>query len=127
MSFYSHSATTLTPSLAQHLPQQTSASVWSSAACLVSSPYTSSAYTNTRSENIAFLIRHNQNSYGKPVLASDVSLVSPHYGLLLAGKADKAGVGIFVIGSGYTHNLMRVHVGRGEGEGMVDRLTEYVD
>jgi hypothetical protein len=91
------------------------------------SPYPSSACTNAPSENIAFLIRHNQNSYGKPILASDVSLVSRHYGLLLAGKADKAGVGIFVIGSGYTHNVMRVHVGRGEGVGVVDRLTEYVD
>jgi hypothetical protein len=88
---------------------------------------TACSSTNKPTENLAFILRHNQSSYGKDIQADDISMVSRNWGLMMAGGTNVAGVGIFVIGNGYTHNVVRVLVRRGEREDVVSRLTEYVD
>lgn len=75
-------------------------------------------------ENVAFLIRHNQSSYGKKTEPNDISIASRNWQSMLEGTG-LAGVGIFVNGNGYTHTVVRTNVQ--PGENLVDNLTQVVD
>jgi hypothetical protein len=71
--------------------------------------------TNIDAENIAFLIRHNQTTYGKPIEANDVNLASRNWSIMKQGAGRTAGVSIFVNGGiGFTHTVIRVNVKCGE-------------
>lgn len=65
------------------------------------------------SENIAFLIRHNQSSYGKTIEPNDVSMASCNWPMTNS-DTHAAGIGVFVNGNGFTHTTVRVKVQPGE-------------
>ncbi|KAH3999696.1 hypothetical protein HBH98_085800 [Parastagonospora nodorum] len=66
-------------------------------------------------ENIAFLIRHHQTTYGKYIEASDVNLASRNWTIMKQGAGRMAGVSIFVNGgTGFTHTVIRANVKFGE-------------
>jgi hypothetical protein len=75
-------------------------------------------------ENIAFLIRHNQSSYGKVIEPNDISMASRNWPMT---KSDTkaAGIGIFVNGNGFTHTAVRVTVSLGENA--IEKLTMELD
>ncbi|CAO2655215.1 Nn.00g102790.m01.CDS01 [Neocucurbitaria sp. VM-36] len=75
-------------------------------------------------ENITFLIRHNQASFGKIIDPDDICMASRNWHDMVKGLGS-AGVGIFINGNGYTHTVVRatVHV----GDCVVDKLTQVVD
>lgn len=71
--------------------------------------------TKTDPENITFLIRHHQTTYGKHVEANDVNLASRNWSIMKHGAGRMAGVSIFVNGgTGFTHTVIRVNVKPGE-------------
>ncbi|KAF1921554.1 hypothetical protein BDU57DRAFT_553665 [Ampelomyces quisqualis] len=75
-------------------------------------------------ENIAFLIRHNQSSYGKRIDTNDVSIISRNWqGMKQFGGS--AGLGVFVNGNGFTHTVLRITVS--SGENAIDRFMIQVD
>lgn len=77
-------------------------------------------------ENIAFLIRHNQSTFGKYVESNDVNLVSRNWQVMRTRGIGFAGVSVFVNGgTGYTHTVVRVHVG--PGQNVVECLTDQVN
>ncbi|KAF1834700.1 hypothetical protein BDW02DRAFT_474657, partial [Decorospora gaudefroyi] len=84
---------------------------------------TSERKTLVLCENIAFIIRHNQFSYGKEVFADDVSIACRGWSAMMDGKGG-ASIGVFVNGNGYTHTIMRAHVAQGDA---VERLSEECD
>jgi hypothetical protein len=71
--------------------------------------------TNTDAENITFLIRHHQTTYGKHIEASDVNLASRNWTIMKQGVGRMAGISIFVNGgTGFTHTVIRANVKFGE-------------
>jgi hypothetical protein len=89
-------------------------------------PLSSLATTTLNSllENIAFLIRHNQSSYGKTIEPNEVSVASRGWQAMQQGSGP-AGIGVFVNGNGYSHTVVRAMVSLGEG--VVERLGALVD
>jgi hypothetical protein len=86
----------------------------------------SSLITNELLENIAFLIRHNQTTFGKYIEPNDVNLASRNWQIMQSRGSGFAGVSVFVNGGiGYTHTVIRVHVG--PGQSVVDCLTAQVN
>ncbi|KAF2825939.1 hypothetical protein CC86DRAFT_253885, partial [Ophiobolus disseminans] len=79
--------------------------------------------------NLAFLMRHNQSSYGKPIDNNDVSIASRNWHatkLKMEDDVGVAGIGVFVNGgNGFTHTVVRIGVKKGENA--VERLTAEVD
>ncbi|KAF2026905.1 hypothetical protein EK21DRAFT_73184 [Setomelanomma holmii] len=75
-------------------------------------------------ENIAFLIRHNQSSYGKQIDPNDVSMCSRNWAGMKSGNGP-AGIGVFVNGNGYTHTVCRVQVLKGQNA--VEQFVQHVD
>jgi hypothetical protein len=95
--------------------------------CGMYPPHMSHSYlhlTNVHPENIAFLIRHNQSSYGKQVDPSDISVASRNWQIMKQG-GGAAGIGVFVNGNGFSHTVVRTTVN--PGENTVDRLILQVD
>jgi hypothetical protein len=80
--------------------------------------------TNASLENIAFLIRHNQASYGKSIEPNDVSIASRNW-QIMKGGGGAAGMGVFVNGNGFTHTVLRVTVNNGESA--ISRFTMQVN
>jgi hypothetical protein len=80
--------------------------------------------TNAPLENIAFLIHHNQASYGKSIEPNDVSIVSRNWQMMKEGRGA-AGIGIFVNGNGFTHTVLRVTVKNSESA--IGRFTSQVN
>ncbi|KNG47798.1 hypothetical protein TW65_05398 [Stemphylium lycopersici] len=80
-------------------------------------------------ENMAFLIRHNQSSYGKMVVPSDITIGSYKWASSLGSDEDgRVGIAIFVNGNGYTHTVVRKNVERkGEAKGVVETLNGVVE
>ncbi|KAL5115582.1 hypothetical protein ACEQ8H_006558 [Pleosporales sp. CAS-2024a] len=78
-------------------------------------------------ENIAFIIRHHQTTYGKCVEPNDINMASRNWIVMKEGNHGRmAGVSIFVNGAtGYTHTVIRANVKYGES--MVDCLTLQAD
>jgi hypothetical protein len=82
----------------------------------------STRYTNAGLGNIAFFIRHNQSSYGKQIDPGDISIASRNW----KGNGDgSAGIGVFVVGSGYTHTVFRVKVNKDDSA--IDKLVQEVN
>ncbi|KAH6642111.1 hypothetical protein C7974DRAFT_420445 [Boeremia exigua] len=75
-------------------------------------------------ENIAFLIRHQQASYGKRIEPSDVSMATKNWAAMTTGKG-LVGVCVFANGHGFSHAVVRAAVGRGED--VVEKLGEQVE
>jgi hypothetical protein len=85
-----------------------------------------SLITDKLLENIAFLIRHNQTTFGKYIEPNDVNLASRNWQVMQSRGSGFAGVSVFVNGgTGFTHTVIRVHVG--PGQSVVDCLTAQVD
>jgi hypothetical protein len=77
---------------------------------------------NARLGNIAFLVRHNQSSYGKQIDLGDIFIASRKW----QGKSDDSwGIGVFVIGNGYTHTVLRITIKKDENA--IDKLVTDVD
>jgi hypothetical protein len=75
-------------------------------------------------ENIAFLIRHHQGSYGKAIEPNDVSIASRNWQIMKEGGGT-AGIGIFVNGNGFSHTVLRTTVN--VGENMISRFTTQMN
>lgn len=75
-------------------------------------------------ENLAFLIRHNQSSYGRVIEVNDVSMGSRNWRNLKAARGP-AGVGLYVNGKNATHNIVRAIVN--PGESVIESLMNQVD
>ncbi|KAF1355755.1 hypothetical protein EJ07DRAFT_158091 [Lizonia empirigonia] len=75
-------------------------------------------------ENVAFLIRHNQASYGKRIEPNDISFASKNWTTGDTGNGY-VGIGIFVNGNGFSHTILRTIMGKDED--VVDKLTEKAD
>ncbi|KAH7083855.1 hypothetical protein FB567DRAFT_446470 [Paraphoma chrysanthemicola] len=76
-------------------------------------------------ENIAFLVRHNQSSYGKHIDPNDVSMCSRNWNGMKKGNGP-AGIGVFVNGgNGYTHTVCRVQVLKGQNA--VEQFASVID
>jgi hypothetical protein len=94
--------------------------------CVVSFSHSLSfhLFTGIFAENIAFLIRHNQSSYGKSIDPNDVSMCSRNWQGMKKGNGP-AGIGVFVNGNGYTHTVCRVQVLKGQSA--VEQFAASVD
>jgi hypothetical protein len=87
-----------------------------------SRPLCSIRCANSRLGNIAFIIRHSQSSYGKQVDPGDIFIASRKW----QGHGDDSwGIGVFVIGSGYTHTVFRITVKKDENT--IDKLVAEMD
>lgn len=79
--------------------------------------------------NLAFLIRHQQASYGKQIEANDIFIASRFFkgaGQKVKEEDGKVtGLGVFVNGSGFTHTVVRVAFK--SGENALELLTNQVD
>ncbi|KAJ4347715.1 hypothetical protein N0V95_005169 [Ascochyta clinopodiicola] len=75
-------------------------------------------------ENIAFLIRHNQASYGKYIEPNDVSFATKSWAARVTDSGF-VGIGIFVNGNGFSHTVLRATMAKGED--VVDKLSEKTD
>ncbi|KAF1941439.1 hypothetical protein EJ02DRAFT_404415 [Clathrospora elynae] len=75
-------------------------------------------------ENVAFIIRHNQSSYGKIIVPDDLSIASRNWSSMIKG-VGVAGLGIFVNANVYSNMILRTSVARGDG--VVDKLTVETD
>lgn len=68
--------------------------------------------------NLAFLIRHNQASYGKQIDPNDIFIASRYFkGGKQAVKTESgpvAGLGVFVNGNGFTHTVIRIVINPGD-------------
>lgn len=86
---------------------------------------------NSTTGNLAFLIRHNQASYGKQVEVNDVFVASRYFKGCKDnvknenGKVSGAGLGVFVNGNGFTHTVVRIFVK--DGDNALEILTAQVD
>ncbi len=77
-----------------------------------------------RLANIAFLIRHEQNGFGKRIEPNDLSLATKS----CASRATNdgvVGIGIFVHGNGFSNFVVRARVGRGED--VLEKFAEQVE
>lgn len=74
--------------------------------------------------NLAFLIRHNQSRFGKKVYPEDISIASRNWNGMVSGSGQM-GIGIFVIGNGYTHTVLKATVQ--PGASVLDKLTQVVE
>jgi hypothetical protein len=81
-------------------------------------------HANGLAANIAFLVRHNQSSYGKAIEPNDVSVASRGWQNMKKGNGV-AGIGFFVNGNGFSHTVVRTTIG--PGDGAVERLIGQVD
>jgi hypothetical protein len=79
---------------------------------------------NSLAANIAFLVRHNQSSYGKTIEPNDVSIASRAWQSMKKGHGV-AGIGFFVNGNGFSHTVVRTTIG--PGDSAVEKLTTQVD
>lgn len=75
-------------------------------------------------ENIAFLIRHNQASYGKRIEPNDISFATKNWAARTTGNGY-LGMGVFVNGNGYSHTILRATIMKDEN--VVDKLAEKAD
>ena len=76
--------------------------------------------------NLAFLIRHNQGTYGKLIAAGDILIATKNWDL--RGKPGNGFicVGLYINGmNGYTYNLIRAVMG--SQDKVIDKLAECVE
>jgi hypothetical protein len=75
-------------------------------------------------ENIAFIIRHNQSSYGKVIEPNDISFAAKNWVSGAAGNSF-VGISVFVNGNGFTHTVLRTIFGKDDN--VVEKLAEKAD
>ncbi|KAF9700434.1 hypothetical protein EKO04_001955 [Ascochyta lentis] len=75
-------------------------------------------------ENVAFLIRHNQASYGKHIEPNDISFAAKGW-VARTMVNGFVGIGIFVNGNGFSHTVLRTTIAKGED--VVDKLADKAD
>ncbi|KAF2627478.1 hypothetical protein BU25DRAFT_341731 [Macroventuria anomochaeta] len=75
-------------------------------------------------ENIAFLIRHNQASYGKHIEPQDISFATKNWAAKTTGNGV-VGIGVFANGNGFSHTILRATVGKDDY--VVDKLAEVAE
>jgi hypothetical protein len=97
---------------------------WSSAASTTDPPHRTHA--DARLENLAFLIRHNEGSYGKRIGVGDIAVVTNNWNLRTQGGNGVVCVGVFIFGlNGFTYNLIRAFMGTRDK--VIDKLAEVVE